>query len=61
MPLLVLLIPVVFLIFWIWMFQDMTNNPYLSPDERRTWSLMFLFLNLFAAAWYYFSIYRYRR
>jgi hypothetical protein len=46
--------------FWFWMFRDMTNNEYLSSDSRYNWTLAFIFLNFFAAFWYYYVEYRNR-
>jgi hypothetical protein len=61
MPQLILLFfPLPFLGFWIWMLRDMSNNPYLSDEERRWWNLAFIFANIIAAGLYYFTIYRKR-
>jgi hypothetical protein len=46
-------------VFYLWMFADMTGNPLLSDNERYTWMLTFLFLNVFAAGWYFVE-YKYR-
>ena len=56
---LVLIIPVI--IFWIWMFRDMLNNNNLSGTARSTWTVAFIFLNAFAAVFYYVYEYRSRR
>ena len=53
---LVLVIPVI--IFWIWMFRDMLNNGNLSDTAKSTWTVAFIFLNAFAAVFYY--VYEYR-
>lgn len=45
-------------IFWLWMFVDMTNNEYLSRDEKNNWFLMFILFNVFAAGWYYLQEYK---
>ncbi len=58
--LVVVLFPVPLFVFWLWMFRDMTNNAYLSSVERNNWTLYFVFLNLFAAFWYYLVEYRNR-
>ncbi len=39
--------------FWLWMFQDMTNNANLPSESKSNWTLAFLFGNVFAAAFYY--------
>jgi heme/copper-type cytochrome/quinol oxidase subunit 2 len=54
---LVLIIPVI--IFWVWMFRDMLKNDSLSDTARSTWTVAFIFLNAFAAVFYY--VYEYRR
>lgn len=56
---LVLIIPVI--IFWIWMFRDMLNNGNLSGTAKSTWTVAFIFLNAFAAVFYYAYEYRSRR
>ncbi len=52
------LLPVPLLVFWLWMFRDMSNNDYLSNGERNNWTRYFVFLNVFAAFWYYIVEYR---
>jgi amino acid transporter len=64
---LICIIPLV--VFWLWMFRDMTNNGYLPnnstapltwpPSSKYNWTLAFIFLNVFAAAFYY--VYEYRK
>ena len=54
---LVLIIPVI--IFWVWMFRDMLKNDSLSDTAKSTWTVAFIFLNAFAAVFYY--VYEYRR
>ncbi len=56
---LVLIIPVV--IFWVWMFRDMLSNANLSNSAKSTWTVAFIFLNAFAAVFYYVYEYRSRR
>jgi low temperature requirement protein LtrA len=46
--------------FWLWMFRDMLNNRYLLDNERNTWTVLFIFLNVFAALLYYVNVYRNR-
>ena len=44
--------------FWLWMFVDMTNNPYLTAEEKNNWFVAFVLLNIFAAGLYYFQEYK---
>ena len=53
-----ILIPLPFALFWLWMFQDMLKNRYLTGQSRSSWTLGFILLNFFAATWYYFTQYR---
>jgi sterol desaturase/sphingolipid hydroxylase (fatty acid hydroxylase superfamily) len=46
------------LVFWAWMFWDMTNNGNLPSSVKSTWTLWFVFLSIFAAMYYY--VYEYR-
>jgi len=41
------------------MFRDMLKNDSLSDTARSTWTVAFIFLNAFAAVFYY--VYEYRR
>ena len=61
-----LLVPIVsmtgvllMLVFWAWMFWDMTNNDNLPSNVKSTWTLWFVFLSIFAAIYYY--VYEYRK
>ncbi len=47
------------LIFYLWMFRDMTYNDSLSSDSKYAWTWAFILLNV-AAAVLYFIEYRYR-
>ncbi len=60
-------------LFWGWMFWDMIHNDYLPRwpywdvaeydslrNRQINWTLAFVFLNVFAAAIYYFTDYRRR-
>jgi hypothetical protein len=58
--LLILLVVLPFIVFWAWMFADMTHNDRLSGDARRYWLGAFFLLNVFGAALYYSSEYRNR-
>lgn len=49
--------------FWLWMFSDMMRQDDLpgGPSARQYWTLGFIFLSLFTAAYYYVYVYRARR
>ena len=47
--------------FWVWMFRDMITNDDLTADERRTWTFLFVLLNIFGAALYCLNVYRNQR
>lgn len=44
--------------FWMWMFAEMWRNPALPPNMRNYWTIAFLFFNVFAAAYYWATVYR---
>jgi hypothetical protein len=62
----IVIIPLI--VFWLWMFRDMTNNDRLPgnsaaplswpPKSKYTWTLAFIFMNVFAAIFYYFYEHR---
>lgn len=52
------LLPFVALAFWLWMAWDLTRNSSLSGREKVYWQLAFLFMNIFAAVFYYTTEYR---
>lgn len=65
----IMIIPLLVLVpFYLWMFRDMTNNETLvdgvwgqfqwPPRSKTSWTLAFIFLNVFAAALYYVTEYR---
>ncbi len=58
------LIPIVISIpilgFWFWMLSDLSNNDYISKQEKTNWFLILVLLNVFGAAWYYLVEYRNR-
>ncbi len=58
--LIIILLPVPLFAFWLWMFRDMINNDRLPGNSRNTWMLLFVFMNVFAAIWYYVAEYRNR-
>jgi hypothetical protein len=53
-------ISLVLIAFWLWMFVDMANNEYIAPESKNTWFVLFVFLNIFTALWYYAVEYRNR-
>jgi heme/copper-type cytochrome/quinol oxidase subunit 2 len=72
LPQLIALIIVLPLIaFWLWMFWEMRKSAYLPdnsagpltwpPSTKYTWTLAFIFLNVFAAAFYYAWEYKKRQ
>jgi hypothetical protein len=56
----IIILPLPFFGFWLWMFWNMTNNEYIQGNARVTWILAFIFLNIFAAFYYYLVEYRNR-
>ena len=48
------------LAFWLWMAWDMAGNDNLSGSSKNYWTLAFLFMNVFAAVFYYVTEYRKR-
>ena len=54
--------------FWLWMFYDMINNEDIPNQEpggfrwppvaKNHWIIFFVFLNIFTAGYYYFTVYR---
>lgn len=56
--LLIIILPLPLLIFWAWMFREMINNDRLPSDSKNDWTLLFIFLNIFAAMLYYANVYK---
>jgi heme/copper-type cytochrome/quinol oxidase subunit 2 len=54
-----LILPLLGLSFWLWMAWDLDKNDRLSSQEKTYWTLAFVFLNVFAAVYYY--VYEYRK
>lgn len=64
----IVIIPLV--VFWLWMFREMSNNHRLPsnsaapltwpPSTKYGWTFAFIFMNVFAAVFYYFYEYRNR-
>lgn len=44
--------------FYLWMFYEFANNSSLDPRDRQMWLIAFIFLNIFAAIYYFFTIYQ---
>lgn len=57
-PVISILVVSALLVFWAWMFWDMTNNDSLTGNVKYTWTLAFVFLSLFAAVYYFLYEYR---
>ena len=70
-PTIFIILPLILIVFWFWMFRDMTNNAYIPdrstqpwtwpPTNKYDWTLAFIFLSIFAAIYYYFVEYRPRQ
>ncbi len=56
-PLIPLIAVIPLLLFWIWMFRDLNANDHLLNYSRYTWTLLFIFMNVFGACLYYFMEY----
>ncbi len=48
----------VLVVFWAWMFWDMTNNEDMPSNYKFNWTLAFAVFNIFAAVYYYVYVYR---
>jgi hypothetical protein len=64
------ILPLVLIVFWIWMFRDMLNNDRLpnggplnklTSDPKSDWTIAFIFLNVFAAVFYFSLVYRHKK
>jgi hypothetical protein len=53
------ILPLLGFSFWLWMAWDFDKNDRLSSQEKTYWTLAFVFLNVFAAVYYY--VYEYRK
>jgi NADH:ubiquinone oxidoreductase subunit 2 (subunit N) len=56
-----LLVLLPLLVFWGKMFSDMSNNDDLPREAKLYWTVLFLFFNVFAAVYYYVTVYRNKR
>lgn len=57
-PILPLLFALPVILFWLWMFRDMTLNDRLPPEMKNYWVMAFIFLSLITAAYYFVTEYR---
>ena len=66
---LIVILPLTLLLFWLWMFWDMSNNTHLpqcflsltrGSNPTFDWFVVFIFLSIFAAMFYYVNVYRHR-
>jgi hypothetical protein len=48
------------IVFWLWMAWDLGKNDNLPSSSKYNWLLAFIFLNVFAAVFYYVTEYRKR-
>ena len=55
-----LLVVVPLIVFWAWMFKDMMNNIDVPSVFRPYWMMAFILLNIPAAVFYYYAVYRNR-
>ena len=55
-----LIIVVPLIVFWGWMFRDMLNNYDVPGVYRPYWMVAFILLNIPAAVFYYYTVYRNR-
>lgn len=46
------------IVFWLWMFAELVRNTSLPDKARYYWILAFLFTNVFAAIYYWATVYR---
>jgi hypothetical protein len=67
--LIIVILPIVPLLFWLWMFWDMSNNDNLpqcfltftrGSNSTFDWWVAFIFLIVFTAILYYVNVYRNR-
>jgi len=65
----IVILPLTLLLFWLWMFWDMSNNDHLpqcflsftrGSNTTFDWFVVFICLSIFAAIYYYVYVYRNR-
>lgn len=55
-----LIITLPLVVFWLWMAWELGKNDNLPGSSKTNWMLAFIFLNVFAAVFYYFAEYKKR-
>ena len=55
-----LIVVVPLILFWAWMFKDMVNNDDLLSVFKPYWIMAFILLNIPAAVFKYYTVYRNR-
>jgi hypothetical protein len=55
-----LIISLPLVVFWLWMAWDLGKNDNLSGSSKYNWMLAFIFMNVFAAVFYYVTEYKKR-
>jgi hypothetical protein len=55
---LILVVPLV--LFWAWMFNDLLKNADVPSIFKPYWTMAFILLNIPAAVFYYYTVYRNR-
>ncbi len=53
-----LIVVVPLIVFWGWMFNDMVKNENVPSIFKPYWMLAFILLNIPAAIFYYYTVYR---
>lgn len=53
-----LIITLPLVVFWLWMAWELGKNDNLPGSSKTNWMLAFIFLNVFAAVFYYFAEYK---
>jgi hypothetical protein len=53
-----LIIALPLVVFWLWMAWDLGKNDNLSSSSKYNWMLAFIFMNVFAAVFYYVNEYK---
>lgn len=55
---LIVIVPLI--VFWVRMFKDMLNSDDVSSIFKPYWTMAFILLNIPAAVFYYYTVYRNR-
>jgi len=56
-----LIITLPLIVFWLWMAWDLGGDDDMSGSEKFYWQVAFIFMNVFAAVFYYVNVYRKRQ